>query len=273
MHIDPELPWGCWMRIETRGNCPVFVDDASGTTWPTIRSAFWTGRLGMPECNGGPPAELLERLHAVLAAVVRRTPSAREQVADLFEGSAAYRKNFHLWLASVGLVTLDAHGHGANALTAEGLSVLLMLSATRPYDVREERPSAATINLLSHLGLGTHDRDQRFDELEMAARQWHAAFLRREEGGSPSIILSMRARGPMPALQTVWSLPFDTKEQRDDFYEWLCLRLDRWRDWADLASSYGSQKLTHKLLAVLATSLGDQGGRQDEQLHLLGNPT
>ncbi|WP_322966020.1 hypothetical protein [Sphingomonas fuzhouensis] len=266
MTIDPELPWGCWMRIEQRGLAAVYVDDATGATWPTIRTAFWIGRLGMPEYNREPPADQLERIHAVLAATLRRTPTFREQEADLFEGSGSYLRMFHLWLASSGLVVLAENGHGATALTDEGRAVLLMLSATRPHDVRRSRPSAATIGMLAELGMGPEDKAERFNRLEREAARWDAAFLRRDEAGRPAVILSRRANAPMPVHQTVWTLSFQTDRQRDRFYDWLCLRLDRWQDWADLVGGFGAQKLTHHLLAVMAASLEDEAtsidGRQ-----------
>ncbi len=73
-------------------------------------------------------------------------------------------------------------------------------------------------------------------------------------------MLTKRAGGPMPVLRTVWSLSFETEGQRDDFYDWLCTRLERWPAWADLAGEYGSEKLTNKLLGVLAGAVGDDSG-------------
>lgn len=258
MTIDPELPWGYWFHLEKRDGTGVFVDEATGTTWPSLRAALWNGRLGMPDHNRQPPPELLELVHAVLAATVRRRLGDREQDADLFEGSHLFRRMFHLWLGSTGLVILDDNGHGPIAITAEGMTVLHMLTATRPHDVRQSRPSAATVAMLTELGLGPENRSARFERLDREAVRWDAAFLRRQEGRQSTIILSKRGSGPVPVMQTVWSLAFDNARQRDFFYEWLCHRLDRWQAWAELASQYGSHGLTHKLLAVLAASL-DEG--------------
>ena len=254
MTIDPELPWGYWLRLEKRDGTDVLIDEATGTIWPTLRAALWNGRLGMPDHNRQPPPELLELVHAVLAATVRRRPGDREQDADLFEGSLLFRRMFHLWLGSTGLVVLDDNGHGSIAITAEGMAVLHMLTATRPHDVRQSRPSAATVAMLTELGLGPEDRSARFERLESEAARWDAAFLRRQEGSRATIILSKRGSGPVPVMQTVWSLAFGTGAERDRFYEWLCHRLDRWPDWAELASEFGSQKLTHRLLGVMAAS-------------------
>ncbi|MDY0957802.1 hypothetical protein SOM26_03790 [Sphingomonas sp. CFBP8993] len=258
MDIDPELPWGNWHRIEGRSSGSVFVDDATGETWPSLRAALWCGRLGMPTQNGEPPAELLELVHAVLAATVRREPGYRQQLADLFEGNRLFQRMFHLWLASTGLAVLARNGEGVGELTPEGWSVLLMLAATRPYDVRRNRPCAATIAMLRELGLGPEDREVRLERLEREARRWDAAFLRCDEAGRPTIVLAKRSDGPVPILQTVWTLGFSTRNQRDGFYDWLCRHLDRWQAWGDLASQYDSTKLTHKLLAVMTEWIAER---------------
>ena len=261
MDIDPELPWGNWLRIEAGNGRFAYVDDATGQTWPSPRSALWNGRFGMPDRNGGSPDELLELVHAVLAATVRRQPGHREQLNDLFAGNALFQRMFDAWLGSTGLTVFATNGTGAVELTDEGWSVLHMLSATRPYDVRRNRPCATTIAMLAELGLGPEEREVRFERLEREAIRWDAAFLRRTEGGKSSIVLTKRAGGPMPVLRTVWTLSFETEDQRDDFYDWLCLRLDRWQAWADLAGEYGSEKLTHKLLGVMAGSIGERSER------------
>lgn len=195
MDIDPELPWGNWLRIEAGNGRFAYVDDATGQTWPSPRSALWNGRFGMPDRNGGPPDELLELVHAVLAATVRRVPGHREQLNDLFAGNALFQRMFDAWLGSTGLTVFATNGTGAVELTDEGWSVLHMLSATRPYDVRRNRPCAATIAMLGELGLGPEEREVRFERLEREAIRWDAAFLRRTEGGKSSIVLTKRAGG------------------------------------------------------------------------------
>lgn len=252
--IDPELPWGVWLRIEPVDRNPRFVDDATGEVWPSLRAAFWNGRLGMPNYNREPPEPLLELVHAVLARAARRNIQDREETNDLFAGSEVFRNMFHLWLGATGLVLLDSDGHPAHQLTDEGWSVLAMLSATRPYDVRSRRPCGATVRELIELGLGPEDREARLARVERTAANWDHAFLRRIEAGRPAIVLSSRGTGPVPTLLTVWSLTFKTDEQRDSFYDWLCRRLDRWPAWAKLTSEYSSRELTHKLLQILVAS-------------------
>ncbi|QXT34909.1 hypothetical protein KV697_14135 [Sphingomonas sanguinis] len=261
MDIDPELPWGYWYRIDHRRTGRVYLDDATGATSPSLRAALWHDRLGMPVAKGDPSPEILELVHAVLAATVRREPGYRQQLNDLFDGNRLFQRMFHLWLGSTGLAVAARDGEGIGDLTPEGWSVLRLLAATRPYEVRRERPSAVTIDMLRELGRGPEDRAARLERLEWLEREsigWDAAFLRREEGGRPGVVLSKRGDGPVPVLQTVWALTFATDEQRDDFYDWLCLHVDRWQAWGDLASAYDSTKLTHRLLKVMAGSIAER---------------
>lgn len=256
--IDPNMPWGSWLRIEKVGGAWRFVDDETGETWESIRAAFWTGRLGLPFHNRQPPPELLETIHAVLAMVVRRSVDAREIVADLHQGSEIYARHFRLWLAGAGLIRLDENGNEIVGITREGRAALLMLIATRPHRAQQSPPTSATIAMLAELGMGPEGREERLTLLEAEAAAWDAAFLRRNEAGRPAVILSKRGCGRMQNLQTVWSLSFRTEDERDGFHEWLCHRLDRWPDWAELASEFGAQKLTHRLLGVMAAGLQEE---------------
>ncbi|MFV0622662.1 hypothetical protein ACBY01_01445 [Sphingomonas sp. ac-8] len=254
---DPELPWGVWLRGEHVDRKTVFVDEETGERWPSLRAAFWNGRLRMPDHFGKTPHDLLETMHAVLVATIRRSPTIHEQAADIFQSSTLYLLLFHLWLAREGLVELTEDNREARAVTAEGMAVIHMLLATRPYDVRKQRPSGATIAQLCELGLGPETREERLARVEKAASRWDVAFLRRREGGKPSIILSKRGDGVVPILETVWTLGLGTTERRDRFYEWICHRMDRWTAWGELATRFGSDRLTHHLLEVAAAALVD----------------
>lgn len=256
MNHDPELPWGTHLRLDR----DAYVDDATGERWPSLRAALWNGRLGMPSHNDLPPDDLLELLHAVLATAVRRVPRPHEQAADLFDGSHMFHHSFHLWLLTTGLMTLDEGGHQAIDVTDEGRSVLLMLIATRPYDVRRGRPSAATVAQLAGLAPWSAPFEDRMRRLETEALRWDAAFLRREEMKSPAVVLARRSDDALRTMRTVWTLRFDHVDQRDRFYAWLCVRLDLWQEWGELASEYGSAKLTHRLLTVMTAAMFDGGG-------------
>jgi hypothetical protein len=254
--IDAELPWGYWLRVQSSNGQPTFVDDETGAAWRSVRSAFWHGRLGMPDNGREPPPEHLELMHAMLAARARRASiSDKEECGDVFQGSSVFRSFYLKWLIAAGLIGGGGNPLGETSLTAEGWSVLAMLHATRPYATRQSRPSGMTVLQLTELGLGPEERHARLARVEAVATSWEAAFLRQQDAGRPSVILSLRGKGPVPVKQTVWALAFETEEQRDSFYEWLSFRMDRWPAWAEFASEYGSRELTHKLLSVMASAL------------------
>ena len=249
--IDPDLPWGYWLRLETGGREPRYVDDFTGSEYLSIRAAFWTGRMGMPSYRGEPPQQILEVLHAILAATLRRVYREAELANDLFEGNRIASQMFLMWLHACGLIVSESETDVRFSLTAEGHSVLLMLIATRPDSVKANRPNLATAKELAGLGRSS-DRDERFAEIEGAVSQWDAAFLRRKEGSKPAVVLAMRMDGPMPVLQTVWALRFNSGDHRDQVYDWICTRLDKWQAWSELVKSNSSRELTHELLTCLA---------------------
>lgn len=252
--VDPELPWGCWLRIEPGdGTTAEFVDDATGERWSTIRDAFWHGRLGMGD---GPIGILpaLEFLHGVLSQWARRKPDSREVTTDMFFGNSMFQGWYLTWLTREGLVAWR------DGLTAEGWAVLHMLMATRPQDVRKDRPGRATVAQLVELGLGPEEREARLARVEQAALKWGVGFRRTKIGAWPHVILVKRGEGEVPVLETSWSLRFENEEQRDAFYEWLCVRLDRWPAWAEMAGRSRHPELTQHLLMVLAVA--STGGRE-----------
>lgn len=256
--IDPNMPWGCWLRIEKVDEGWRYVDDETGAKWSSVRAAFCTEQLGLRFTHGQPSAALLETVHAVLATVARRRVEDRELVTDLFLGSMTFAGFLRLFLVGAGLIRLDVDGRDIVGLTKVGRAALQMLIATRPHSARQSPPTHATIADLAELGMGPEGREDRLARLEAEAVGWDVAFLRRDQAGRPTVILSMRGSGPMQNMQTVWSLAFATGDERDRLYEWLCHRLDRWPDWAELASEFGSQKLTHRLLGVMAASLAGE---------------
>jgi len=254
-HIDPELPWGSWLAIRTVRGRRVYVDQATGEEWRSLRSAFWHGRLGHRDAGKEPPPEQLELIHAVLAARARR-PRIREaeEAADLYQGSTLFRTVHLEWLAGHGLIVGSDVINEARP-SPEGRSVLLMLHATRPYETRENRPSGATVRQLERLGVGCEEREVRAARTERIASTWDAAFLRRDFGGLHSVVLDVRTGASGAKPHPEWALALDGKEQRENFYEWLCCRMDRWPAWAALATAEGPDVLTQKLLTTMAATL------------------
>lgn len=267
--FDPELPWGCWLRIEPGDRGTVFVDEDGGR-WTSVREAFWCGRLGMPGIDGEPPADQLELMHALLACRSRRG-DPDEESQDLFRGDRLFQRSVLTWMAGHGLLTIDPGRHLLHAEVApEGWAVMLMLDATRPVPVRQMRASGPSVRVLVELARGPVVGEERRRMVEASVEAWEVLFLRRTIGAKASIVLSHRGDGPMPLMRTVWSLAFDDERLRDTFYDWLCDRADRWPDWAKVAGAYGGPKLTQRLLTVMIVSCcdGEEGGRGARPLSL-----
>lgn len=261
--VDPELPWGVWLHVRPKTNgLASFLDEATGREWRTIREAFWCGRLGMPLEHDRLPEERLEFLHGFLSQWARRPSNSFERTTDMFAGNHQFSKWYLDWLQAQELIDTDRD----KALTAEGWAVLHMLMATRPQEVRQHRPGRATVLELTEVGLGPEEREARLRRVEQVSAGWDVAFRRSQIGAFPSVILVQRGSGPVPVLQTTWTLQCDSADQRDAFYEWLCVRLDRWPHWVELAKSHLGRELTHHLLVVMAASLEDDASRKSGAL-------
>ena len=251
--FDPELPWGYHLSVlPVPGRAPMYID-AADRKYRSVRDAFWGGRLRLPIPISRTAMATIETIHAFMASLARQPNDARSRLTDLFRGELGYERVMGIWLGKEGLLTFHADGY-ANGLTDEGWSVLHMLHATRPVEVRQERPSRATVEQLAELGLGPEDRAERLARVEHASENWDVAFRRIWIGSRPTITLHRRGNGPIPVKQTVWTMTLDSPVQRDAIYDWLVGRMDRWVDWADLAAEQGGKDLTHRLLVLMATS-------------------
>lgn len=180
----------------------------------------------MQEHFGKTPHELLETMHGVPVATMRRKPTIGVQAGDIFQSSDLYLLLFYLFLAREEMFELTKDGCGAKTVTADRMAVIHM-PLTHPYDVRKQRPSAATIARLYELGLGPETRKDRLAGVEKAAARWDVALLHLREGGQPSIILSKCGNSVVPIFETVWTLGLGTTERRDRFHEWTCHRMDQ----------------------------------------------
>jgi len=247
--FDPELPWGSWLRIEPCNGGDMFVDE-QGRAFHSIRDALWVGRLGMPSTHPHGRDEKLELLHAVLATHARRIPNGGSLRYDLFHCKGVASDWFMSWVYAQGLLV---EKQGLPKITSEGWAILLALDATRPVAVRQMRPDWPSIRCLLELGRGPVGDEDKRAEVEAAAQSWKAAFLRRQLGDKASIVLSRRGEGPIPVMTTVWSLAFGEDRHRDLFYSWLCERLERWPEWAEIAGgSRGSDLTRHLLMTMVA---------------------
>lgn len=249
-HIDGELAWGYWLRLEDRGGRPVLID-ADGAAWPTVREAFMDGRLRMPRSRGHRHETAFEQLLSVLISVAKSRSTRDSAFLDLFSGNTGYGAFFMTWLAAEGLI----HGEGSEPrwmLTAEGAAAMRMLFATRPHAIGGIRPGRASLDELIRLGIGPDLGEPDRVRVEAAARVWPGAFLRQDVGGRPTIIAVTRPNdtGGVAVGRTVWNVAFKDAEKRDMLYDWLCERLDRWEDWLELALVGGGEQLTLALLSL-----------------------
>lgn len=256
-HIDPELPWGYWLKLDGSGSQTLTDDE--GRKWPTIRDAFWQGRLGFKKVNERTGAPMLELLLAVLVNKSRRASWGAERQTDIFGGNTLLEHHFNLWMVREGFLSPgDSDVWCGGDITAEGWSVMLMLGATRPQPVRAMRPTSVSVQELVSLGIGPLPAKERMREVEAASIKWPAAFQRRTVGTKFTIALEKRdAEAPVPVMRTVWSQTFADERSRDAFFDWLCVRVDRWQEWATLAWSESGTALNGRLMSLIALCLAD----------------
>jgi hypothetical protein len=255
--VDPELVWGYWLRFDQTSIKEMFVAE-DGRAWPSIRDAFWNGRLGF---DGEANAQVLELVLATLVSYSRGGSGHHERGADISHGSVLLDKVVYLWLRREGLLASSGPNNSERALVSpEGRSVMLMLGATRAESVKAMHPTFASVRELVSLSLGPLSSEDRMRETELAAARWPAAFARRTVGVKFTIVLEKRdVDAPVPVTRIAWSQNFVNERVRDVFYEWLCARVDRWADWAAMSWMDGSSSLTTHLLSLVALSLSEDG--------------
>lgn len=265
-HIDGELAWGYWLRLEDRGGKPTLID-AQGSEWPTIREAFMKGRLRMQKTHGIKPERMFEQLLSVLIAVLRPLSTRDPAFTDMFGGNTEYGEFFMNWLEAEGLV-VGGDSYRDWRLTQEGASAMRMLFATRPNAIGAIRPSRASLDELLRLGLGPDLGEPGRAKVEAAATGWPSAFLRQNVGGQPTIIAVISPEGGdhggVAVRRTVWNVAFQDEEKCNAMYDWLCHRIERWEDWLKLAYGSGSERLTLRLLTLTVL---------DERLKLVRSST
>lgn len=277
--VDPQLPWGYWMELrDTRQGTRVV--DGEGREWPSMRDAFWFGRLGMVHKVQHQRDGILELMHATLTRYARCgcNPHLHGDSRDLFWhfgmwDGADYHTMFNAWLAAEGLLA-PPDDTWSTRLTDEGWSVLRMLDATRPNAVRGIRPDTPSLEtLLALTRTGDEDRETWRREIEEAGTRWPAAFVRRTVGGSSTIVLVHHLAHGTPARRTVWAMPFRVEQARDAVFDWLADRIDQWPAFAELAHERGGSGLNHKLLELMATDLMDLRAGSDAQDGAASGPT
>ncbi|MFD1949467.1 hypothetical protein ACFSGX_01635 [Sphingomonas arantia] len=255
-----KLPWGWWLRAN--GNV---LEDENGRTWRSVRDAFWQGELGFSDIHLA--TEQHELLLRTLLAIGRRWPDGIGRKHDVFGGNFLFWRFYQCWLDSFGMLDRSNGNVGQVSpldarLSAEGLSVLMMLQATRDPEW-EGLPMADIVDAVaaSDRGSAHDDRERALRIFEQAIGLRRHVFARERVGISHLVTLTgMQAGGGarMPVRRVTWSMAFTDAVARDDMFAWLATRVDRWDDWGELAYSKGADRLTrHFLDLIVAThSLG-----------------
>lgn len=252
-----DLPWGYWLVSSGTSGQPPLIDE-DGTEWPSVRDAFWCGRLGFPESYASD--HVLEFMASYMAIMDGRFVKDEERVRDVFDGDHHADTLFGTILEAAGLVDKLSR-----RLTPEGRAVLLMLIATRRQDNAQEDVGMAWI-VANRTVAGWKERQTAAEQVErreqVAARMMHR-FATDEIDGNPAIkLIGLRITREIPVRSTLWSMMWDSGDRlgRDRFYLWLLERIDRWDDWSEMVTKHGARALTEHFmkLAFCDRVVGDE---------------
>ncbi|MGI4732229.1 MAG: hypothetical protein ACRYFW_10810 [Janthinobacterium lividum] len=241
------LPWGWWLRAG-----PVGLEDGEGGVWPSVRAAFWEGRLGMRSGHVG--LEQQELLVRVLTDMDAEGHAASRLVQDVFEGNAFFWRFNMCWLASIGMTIAADRGTGLERqLSDEGRAAMLMLLATQDPEWID-LPMRGVVDTLARASLGdAHDaREAALCAFERGMTRLRHVFARERAGRAYLVTLtSIDPVERMPIRRIVWSASFWDAKTRDDLFAWLAERVHRWDDWGAKVRSLGARALSDHLLAML----------------------
>lgn len=255
---DARLPWGYWLRLQSDPGSVAYIDE-EGRSWPSVRDAFWGGRLRMSTVLQHQQDEQLEIVLAALAARDRDLRQPIEYGSDVYGGSDVFFRLHCYWLQSIGLIG----GHERSSpfdcqTTPEGRAVVAMLLATRSPKLLGVPIGREAVRLM-----GIMPSTEPISDFECLAEVERAAGARlgnafvRETVGRNFVIRLIRRDfdGIMPTARTVWSAGFPSEIARDRLYRWLVDRIDRWDDWGHQAFKSGAPALTARLLSLVAVGL------------------
>lgn len=245
----PDLPWGYWLTSagDVHGEPPLV--DEEGKQWGSVREAFWSGRLGLPEFHYRWVDAVLGFMMSYLAIYDSRFVDRQECVRDIFLGDGHLEQFFSAFMVAAGLM------HRQHELTGEGHAVLLMLIATRSLDESEDELGLDWISanraLISHA-----DRKKAADlvtEREIVASRMKHRFAADSIDGYPMVkLISFKITNEIPLRSTIWSMSWEDGDQhaRDRFYLWLLERIDRWDVWTAMVEQHGTRALTEHLMKL-----------------------
>lgn len=252
----PDLPWGYWLTSagDVHGEPPLV--DEEGNHWRSVREAFWSGRLGLPDFHYRWADAVLGFMMSYLAIYDSRFVDGHERVRDIFHGDGHLEQFFAAYMVAAGLM------HRQHELTGEGRAVLLMLIATRSFEESEDELGLDWISANRAL-VSRADREKAADQVrerEIVASRMRNRFAADQINGCPVIkLVRFKITNEIPLRSTIWSMSWDDGDRhaRDRFYLWLLERIDRWDAWARLVEKHGTRALTeHLMKLVFAGRLG-----------------
>lgn len=251
MRRNPRLPWGYWMTIDTYGDPDLPLVDEDGTRWQSLRTALWSGRLGMGDSYFDKIENQLEFLLAVLVAIERTVSSHSESAKDLFDDDWQKAAHYSMWLEGHGLIEEGDRLNRAT-ITPEGRAIIAMLMATRDPDLMAK--PIGLRSLATYAGMRPEpDRaamEAAIARAEASLPAMPIAFARHTVADTPAIVLIGPARSRIAISETIWALQFDGEHERDLFYRWLLSRADRWERWVQIVERQGAQALTRRFLSL-----------------------
>ena len=255
-HSPGKLPWGWWLRA--RGGV---LEDEDGRTWRSVRDCFWQGELGFGDVHFAP--EQHELMLRALSSRDSRWSDSSEHRDDLGADDMMFWRFYQCWLASIGMID-TSNSMGAQfspfdgGLSPEGVSVLLMLRATREPEW-EDLPMAEVLDAVASSSRTAADdaRERALQAFEEAIGLRRHVFARERIGGSHLVTLTGMSGDPgarMPVRRVTWSMAFRETTTRDDLFAWLATRIERWDDWGEMAYRKGTDAFTQHLLGLVIAS-------------------
>lgn len=243
----PDLPWGYWLVSSGDSGRPPLIDE-NGNEWDSVREAFWSGRLGLPDSVSAD--RILGFMASYMAIVDGRFVAKDECVRDIFEGDRHVAELYQVFLEAAGLI-----GRNSGQLTPEGRAVLLMLIATRTLDDAQDDVGMDWI-VANRTVAGWKERQSATEQVErgeqVAARMMHR-FATDEIDGKPAVkLIGLRITREIPVRSTLWTMTWDDQNRydRDRFYLWLLERIDRWDTWSEMVSREGARALTEHFMKL-----------------------
>ncbi|WP_019516210.1 hypothetical protein [Sphingomonas sp. Mn802worker] len=225
-----------------------------------MQDAFWQGQLGF--CPVHFAREQHELMLRVMSAIEGRRVIDSEDRHDLFDGDMVFWRFYQCWLASIGMLEMRRLDPNMQTplsamLSPEGISVLMMLRATRD-PAWEDLPMADVIDAVKAADAGENGaREQALRSFERSVGLRRHVFARERIARSHALTLTGLTVGSgarMPTRRVTWSMSFTDGSTRDHLFAWLAVRIARWDDWGELAFSMGADALTRHLMGMIVAS-------------------